>query len=40
MTSRRYLLKGRNKEVPEMATKGDEKAQGESGEERLEVVSH
>ena len=34
------LLKGRNKEVAEMAKQGDEKAERRSGEKRSQVVSH
>ena len=34
------LVKGRNKEVAEMTEKDDERAEGGSGEERPQVVSH
>ena len=36
----RAIVKGSNKEVAEMAKKSGEKAEGGSGEERPQVVSH
>ena len=34
------LVKGRNKEVAEIAKKGDEKAERRSGEKRSQAFSH